>query len=133
MLYTILCYNSEQIVGSWTKEQDDDVMTKLLAVQDKLAKRGKLGAVARLGQTSTARTLHKDREPFLVTDGPFAETKEQILGFYVVDCDTHEEAVEIAKDLGRVNPGGAFEIRPLTYYQPGSSLLDIAAVPNASH
>src|SRR5215210_6653374 len=112
MLYTILCYNSEKMVGSWTKAHEDDVMERLAAVQDRLAKRGKLGPVARLGQTSTATTLRKDREPFLLTDGPYAETKEQILGFYVIDCDTQEEAIEIAQDLGRENPGGAFEIRP---------------------
>jgi hypothetical protein len=132
MLYTILCYNSEDVVGSWTKEHDDDVMAKLTVVQDRLAKRGKLGPVARLANTSTATTLHKHREPFLLTDGPYAETKEQILGFYVIDCDTQEEAVEIARDLGEANPGGAFEIRPLTYFQPGSSLAGAVVAPNAS-
>lgn len=117
MLYTILCYNCEDTVQSWSKEQDDDVMTRLLAVQEKIAKRGRLGPVARLGPTKTAKTLHKEREPFLLTDGPYAETKEQILGFYVIDCDTEDEALEIARELGHANPGGAFEVRPLTYFQ----------------
>ena len=119
MLYTILCYNSENVVHSWTKEQDDAVMAKLIAVQDRIAKRGRLGPVARLGPTRKAKTLHKDREPFLLTDGPYAETKEQILGFYVIDCDTEDEAVEIARELGHANPGGAFEVRPLIYFQAG--------------
>jgi hypothetical protein len=132
MLYTILCYNSEKMVGSWTKEHDDDVMAKLTAVQDRLAKRGKLGPVARLAHTSAATTLRKEREPFLLTDGPYAETKEQILGFYVIDCDSQEEAIQIAEDLGHVNPGGAFEIRPLIYFQAGSSLADAAVAPSAS-
>jgi hypothetical protein len=117
MLYTILCYNSETMVGSWTKEQDDDVMAKLAAVQEKIARRGRLGPVARLGPTTKAKTLHKDREPFLLTDGPYAETKEQILGFYVIDCDSEDEAVAIARELGHANPGGAFEVRPLIYFQ----------------
>ena len=56
MLYTILCYNSEKMVTSWTKEEDDAVMEKLIAVQDKLARQRKLGPVARLGPTTTART-----------------------------------------------------------------------------
>src|SRR5215213_1156992 len=86
MLYTILCYNCEDEVFSWTKEQDDEVMGKLKAVQEKLAKKGKLGPVARLHGTSSAKTLRKQREPHFVTDGPFAEAKEQILGFYVIDC-----------------------------------------------
>ena len=117
MLYTILCYNCEDDVHSWSKERDDEVMGKLLAVQEKIAKRGRLGPVARLAPTKKAKTLHKEREPFLLTDGPYAETKEQILGFYVIDCDTEDEAIEIARELGQANPGGAFEVRPLIYFQ----------------
>ena len=49
-------------------------------------------------------------------DGPFAETKEQLLGFYVVDCASLEEALDIARDLGAANPGGAYEIRPIALY-----------------
>src|SRR5438045_1114280 len=92
MLYTILCYNSEEDVFSWTKEKDDAVMENLAAVQSTLAKKQKLGPVARLGPTSTAKTLRKNREPYFVTDGPYAEAKEQILGFYVIDCASVEEA-----------------------------------------
>jgi hypothetical protein len=120
MLYTILCYNSEEVIGTWTKEHDDAVMAKLAVVQDKLAKNGKLGPVARLRPTKSARTLWKDREPHVVTDGPYAETKEQILGFYVIDCATHDEAIDIARELGRANPGGAFEVRPISLFFPGS-------------
>jgi hypothetical protein len=120
MLYTILCYNSEEAIGTWTKEHDDAVMAKLAVVQDKLAKNGKLGPVARLRPTKSARTLWKDREPHVVTDGPYAETKEQILGFYVIDCATHDEAIDIARELGRANPGGAFEVRPISLFFPGS-------------
>lgn len=123
MLYTILCYHSEDVVGSWTKEEDDAVMAKLAVVQDRLARNGKLGPVARLGGTSTARTLRKDREPHLVTDGPYAETKEAILGFYVIDCETQDEAMEIARELGIANPGGAYEVRPITYFQQGAAVL----------
>ena len=48
----------------------------------------------------------------MVLDGPFAETKEQLLGFYVVDCDSLEEALDFARDLAKANPGGAYEMRP---------------------
>ncbi len=81
MLYAILCYHDEDTVGSWTKEQDAAVMKKLAVVQDKLAKQGRLGPVARLLPTTAATTLRKD-DPPLVLDGPYAETKEQLLGFY---------------------------------------------------
>ena len=74
MLYAILCYDSEDVVGSWSKEEDDAVMAKLAVVQQKLADQGRLGPVARLLPTTAATTIRKGREP-LVTDGPFAETK----------------------------------------------------------
>ena len=119
MLYAILCYHDEDTVGSWTKEQDAEVMQKLAVVQDKLAKQGRLGPVARLLPTTAATTLRKDGEA-LVLDGPFAETKEQLLGFYVLDCENLEEALSIARDLGKANPGGAYEIRPVRLFLPGS-------------
>ena len=121
MQYAILCYHSENVVCSWTKEEDDAVMGKLMAVQDRLAKAGKLGPVARLMPTTAATTLRKHQDPPLVIDGPFAETKEQLLGFYVVECRALEEALEIARDLAKANPGGAYEIRPIAYFQPGGA------------
>jgi hypothetical protein len=119
MLYAILCYHDEDLVGSWSKEQDAAVMQKLAVVQDKLAQQGRLGPVARLLPTTAATTLRKD-DPPLVIDGPFAETKEQLLGFYVIDVKNLDEALEVARDLGHANPGGAYEIRPVGVFAPGS-------------
>ena len=120
MLYAILCYNSEDVVGSWTKQEDDATMSRLAVVTDRLKKEGRLGPVARLLPTTAATTLRKGRET-LVIDGPFAETKEQFLGFYVVDCAALEEVIEIARDLCKANPGtGAYEIRPVAFFEPGS-------------
>src|SRR5260370_36800101 len=85
MLYAILCYDSEDVVGSWTKEQDREAIAKLDVVQQKLAKEGRLGPVSRLMPTTAATTLRKGKDS-LVIGGPFAETKEQLLGFYVVEC-----------------------------------------------
>ena len=114
MLYAILCYHDEDVVCSWTKEEDDAVMAKLAVVQDRLARQGKLGPVARLMPTTAATTLRKDREPPLVLDGPFAETKEQLLGFYVVDCDDPRRGARRSRaSSAAANPGGAYEIRPV--------------------
>jgi hypothetical protein len=121
MLYAILCYHDEDVVCSWTKAEDEAVMAKLQVVQEKLIKAGKLGPVARLLPTTAATTFRKDQDPPLIIDGPFAETKEQLLGFYIVDCENLEEALDIARDLGRVNPGGAYEIRPVGVMFPGSA------------
>ncbi len=121
MQYAILCYHAENVVCAWTKEEDDAVMAKLSVVHEKVAKAGKLGPVARLMPTTAATTVRKDQDPPLILDGPFAETKEQLLGFYVVDCASLEEALDIARELGRANPGGAYEVRPIAIYLPGSS------------
>jgi hypothetical protein len=121
VLYAILCYNDEAAVYSWSKDEEAAVMARLGAVQEKLAKDGRLGPVARLMPTTAATTLRKDRDPPLVIDGPFAETKEQLLGFYVIDCASLEEALETARELGRANPGGSYEIRPISVFRPGSA------------
>ncbi len=113
MHYAILCYHDEKVTCAWSKEHDEAIMAKLSAVMEKYSAKGKLGPVARLLPTTAAASLRKDRELALVIDGPFAETKEQLLGFYIVDCKNLEEALAFARELGAVNPGGAYEIRPV--------------------
>lgn len=121
MLYAILCYQSETVVGSWTREQDDAVLAKRARVKQKLDAQGRLGPVARLMPTTAAVTVRGGREP-LVIDGPFAETKEQLLGFYVVDCATLDDVIEAAR--GMLDDSGAFEIRPLRSFTPGATWHD---------
>jgi hypothetical protein len=116
MKYAVLCYHSENVVCAWSKEHDDEVMAKLAVVQERWAKAGKLGPVARLMPTTAATTLRKDHEPSVVLDGPFAETKEQLLGFFVIEASGLEEALAFAKELAEVNPGGAYEVRPIGYF-----------------
>ena len=118
MLYAILCYDSEDVVGAWTQDEDAAVMAKLGVVQDKLVAQGRLGPVARLLPTTAATTVRKGREA-MVIDGPFAETKEQLLGFYVVDCADLDAALETARELAAASSSaGAFEIRPIGYFKP---------------
>jgi hypothetical protein len=119
MLYALLCYNNEDTVFSWTKEEDDAVMAQLHVVHDNLAKQGKLGPAIRLLPTTAATTLYKNEDPPLVIDGPYAETKEQLLGFYVIDVSGLDEALQFARDLAKANPGGAYEIRPVGLFLPG--------------
>ena len=120
MQYAILCYHDEAAVGSLTQEEDDALMTELEVVRRQLAHQ--LGPIARLMPTTAATTLRAAAEP-LVIDGPFAETKEQLLGFYVIDCASLEEAIEAARLLmaPRMAAGltSALEIRPISVFFPG--------------
>jgi hypothetical protein len=126
MLYALLCYNDEDVVYSWSQEQDAAVMARIGVVQEKLIRQGKLGPSLRLLPTTAATTLRKSGVDPVVIDGPFAETKEQLLGFYVLDVADLEEALAIARELGEANPGGTYEIRPFGLYfadarQPASA------------
>jgi hypothetical protein len=116
MQYAILCYNDEDVVWSWTKEEDDAVMARLGVVHERLVDSGKLGPALRLLPTTSAATLRKSEN--LVIDGPFAETKEQLLGFYIIDVENLDAALDVARELAEANPGGAYEIRPIALYLP---------------
>src|SRR6267154_1174025 len=118
MLYVILAYHVEADVMSWTSEEDAALMANLLRVHDRLNERKLLGPTARLGATGKARTL-RGPGAGVVLDGPFAETKEQLLGLYVVDCATRDAAIAAARDLRRANPTAVYEIRPISLYLPG--------------
>ena len=121
MLYAILAYHVEAEVMSWTPEADAAVMVDLHRVHDRLNQEGRLGPAARLAATNKARTL-RGPGAGLVIDGPFAETKEQLLGFYVVDCASEDAAIEAARGLRRANPTAVYEIRPVRLYLPGVAI-----------
>src|SRR4029077_13470387 len=120
MLYAILAYHVEADVMSWTPEEDAAVMTNLRRVHARLDQQKLLGPSARLGATGNARTLRGPGSG-MVLDGPFAETKEQLLGLYVVDCANEEAAIAVARDLRRGNPAAGLEIRPVAPYVPGGA------------
>jgi len=117
MQYAILCYDSNALVEGWSKQYDDAVMAKHGAAVQRIAAKGKMGPVARLMSTSTATTIRPGAKT-VVLDGPFAETKEQLLGFYLIDCDNLDEAIELAKDF--LHESGALEIRPVKYLWQGA-------------
>lgn len=117
MLYAVLCYHSEEVVCGWSPAEDEAVMTRLDVVHQRLMGEGKFGPAARLMPTTAATTLRKSDG--VVLDGPYAETKEQLLGFYVIDVADLEEALAVARELTAANPGGAYELRPLRLFLPG--------------
>jgi hypothetical protein len=119
MLYAVLAYHDEQEVQAWTDADDATQMARLDQVHTRLTREGRLGPAARLGATATAVTV--GGEP-LVLDGPFIETKEALLGLYLLECASLDEAIASVQELKAVNPGAIYEIRPVVLYLPGVPL-----------
>jgi len=118
MLYAILAYHVEQQVTSMTPQEDATLMVDLDKVHERLNRDGRMGPAARLGASEGACVL-RGHGKGIVTDGPFAESKEQLLGFYVIDCENRDGAIAAARDLRGVNPSAMYEIRPVRFYRPG--------------
>lgn len=119
MLYAMLAYHEEQVIQALSEEEDAALMQDLHRVHDRLNAEKRLGPAARLGATSLAATVRGPGRGF-VTDGPFAETKEHLLGFYVFEAESREAAIEIARDFKAANPSAVYEVRPVVLYLPGA-------------
>jgi hypothetical protein len=119
MLYAFLAYHAAGTTDAMTPEQDHALMEELHRVHWRLLAEGHLGPAAKLGGVRTAKTV-RPRAP--VMDGPFAETKEQLLGFYVMDFPSLDEAVAAARALNEVNPSAVYEIRPIQLFVSGKPI-----------
>lgn len=111
MYYAILLYGVEGVYDRLPEADRQAFMKKHQDLQADLTATDKLGPVVRLIGTSSAVSVRKQGESVVVTDGPFAETKEALLGIYVVETQTVEEAVEHAKRLPL--DIGTIEVRPV--------------------
>ena len=109
MRYALLVAVDETVELS--EEDVERRYAEFMGFQDEMQARGVLISRERLQPTSLATTVRVDHQS-LVADGPFAETKEQIAGFYIIECEDLDEAIEIASR----NPGarsGTIEVRPV--------------------
>ena len=111
MRYTILCYHNEEITSAWTEEEDAEVIECLKAVNRKWARN--FEPIVRLMPTSAATTLRKSEN--IVTDGPFAETKEQLGGYYLLDCKNLDDAIACAAMIPTAEHGRV-EVRPVMIF-----------------
>jgi hypothetical protein len=124
MLYALLAYQQERVIQDLSEAEDARLMEGLQRVHGAWTDAGLLGPAARLGATGLAATV---RTGGLVTDGPFAETKEHLLGFYVIDCPSREAAVARAQELQAANPSAVYEVRPIVLYRPGAAIPETDA------
>ena len=115
MRYMMLIYTTEIAEGDASPEERQEVIDRHRMVMDETARRGILHGAEPLAPTSNATTLRFDGGKAVLMDGPFAETKEQLAGYYILDCRDIDEAVEWASKIPTACGGGkgCVEIRPL--------------------
>jgi hypothetical protein len=113
MKYLCLVYGEEHLM-----QTVDDA--DCAACNDSLQREGKRIAAEALHPVSTATTVRVRNGAVSVTDGPFAETKEQLAGFYLIEADDLDDAIRIAAKIPAVGIGSV-EVRPVRQLSPGSS------------
>jgi hypothetical protein len=112
MRYLLSLYGDEQAERSLTAEERRAIVDQHIELGRRLREAGALVASEALTDSSEAKVLRRDGEQSLVTDGPFAETKEQLGGFYLLECADIDEALAWAEQVPR-SPGLVAEIRPV--------------------
>jgi hypothetical protein len=95
-----------------TETPDPDMLARHQAFAEEVGRRGKLVNGAELTDVSVATTVRVRDGELLITDGPYAETKEHLGGYYIVDCADLDEAIEIAA-LIPTRRDGSVEVRPI--------------------
>ena len=106
MKYILLIHSPADAVA------EADMLERHMKFAEAAAGRGKLVGGDQLSDVATATTLRRRASETIVTDGPHAETKEHLGGYYVIDCADLDEAIEIGREVPLIE-GGSLEIRPL--------------------
>ena len=112
MRYALLICADENAIEAQSPQEGEAMLSRYVAFGEEMGKRGVLQGGERLRPTTDATCVQVRDGQVVTTDGPFAETKEQIGGFYLVDCNDLDEAIEVASKI----PGaqhGTIEVRPI--------------------
>jgi hypothetical protein len=117
MRYMLLVYSNENSMETASPEEHQRIWAGHAAVMSETSQRGILRGAEPLEPTSTATTVRTQQSKVLVTDGPFAETKEQLAGYYILDCKDLDEALEWAARIPTACAGGSgcIEVRPIRF------------------
>lgn len=115
MRYMMLVYTREDL--GMSPEEMEKVASAHRALMEETSKLGILHGAEPLARTSSAKTIRHQDGKVMVIDGPFAETKEQLAGYYIIECKDFDEAVRWASQIPTECGGaqGSIEIRPFRY------------------
>src|SRR5438309_9901702 len=125
MKYMLLIYGPET---NWTEEERKACMAKSMGICEELAAQGKYVAASPLHSVPPATGLRVRDGKRLITDGPFAETTEQLGGYYIIDVENLDEAIDIASRLPPAAKG-TVEIRPVFDLTGLQNLKSAQAIP----
>jgi hypothetical protein len=113
MQYMLMCCIDEREWHALPAESRDRVMQEYGEFVQAIVKSGHYRAGGKLQAASIGRTVRERQGRLITTDGPFAETKEQLGGYHLVECKDLDEAVAIAARIPTLRVGGAIEVRPM--------------------
>jgi hypothetical protein len=112
MRYALLICTEESVEAAMSQAEGEAQMVGYMKFGEEMTKRGVLTGGERLRPTTDATTVRVRNGEVVASDGPFAETKEQIAGFYLIEAKDLDEAIEVAAQI----PGaqaGSIEVRPV--------------------
>lgn len=113
MQYMLLCCFDEQRWAQMPEARKGELMQAYGAFVQGIVKSGHYRAGARLHPTAMATTLRESNGRVVTTDGPFAETREQLGGYHLIECRDLDEALAIARRIPTLRAGGVVEVRPV--------------------
>jgi hypothetical protein len=113
MRYLLLIYHDEAARAKVSAEESAAILDAWWAYDDAVTASGVSKGGEALRPTATATTVRLGDGDVVLTDGPFAETREQLGGYYVVECDTLDQAVDAARGMPHLTAGGCVEVRPI--------------------
>lgn len=112
MRYLLTIYQNESVIAQYSPEERNARYKDYMTFNEEAQKRGVMNGGEALLPTNTATTVRVRDGKTLTTDGPFAETKEQLGGFYLLTCKDLDEAIELAAKIPAAEDG-SIEIRPI--------------------
>src|SRR5881296_1872673 len=113
MRYMLLIYHDEKLRDKQSEAENAAIFKEYGELTESIRRSGALLAVDPLQPTSTATTVRGKNGKIITTDGPFAETKEQLGGYFIVEAKNLDEAIAIAARIPSVRVGGSIEVRPI--------------------
>ena len=115
MQYLLMCCINEKQWEEIPQSQRDGIMKEYGEWMQGLSTKGQYLSGAKLQPTATATTIRGKNGKPVIIDGPFAETKEQLGGYHLVECDDLDEALSIARRIPTIPYGGTIEVRPVAH------------------